>query len=253
MATNFNAYSEYYDLLYQDKDYASEARYVSDHIKRLLPGAVRVLELGCGTGNHARYLCRMGYEVTGIERSAGMLELAASKQIQNFTPLLADITDFKSDLRYDAAVCLFHSLCYLTTNDALLACFKNVWRHLQPGGVFAFDLWYAPAVIHNLPSARIKRRENDQVEIVRLAETQMLVNKNMAEVNYEIIIKNKSNGRYNTLKEQHPMRYFSIPEIEMLAVQTGFTCVLAREFMGTGEPTINSWNILMLLQKEIDA
>ena len=49
----FDAYARYYDLLYCDKDYAAEAGYVANHIRKLLPHTTHILELGCGTGAHA--------------------------------------------------------------------------------------------------------------------------------------------------------------------------------------------------------
>ena len=75
----FAAYSRYYDLLYRDKDYAGEARYVADLMKKHAPGAKSVIEIGCGTGGHARELATLGFRVHGVDRSAGMLEAADEK------------------------------------------------------------------------------------------------------------------------------------------------------------------------------
>ena len=44
----FDAYSSYYDLLYQDKDYAAEAAYVLSAIRAHKPDAEQVLELPLG-------------------------------------------------------------------------------------------------------------------------------------------------------------------------------------------------------------
>ena len=61
---NFKAYSKYYDLLYTGKDYSAEATYIDTLIKRHAHAAQHILELGCGTGAHAEYLARMGYQNT---------------------------------------------------------------------------------------------------------------------------------------------------------------------------------------------
>ena len=69
------AYASAYDQLYVEKNYASEC----DMIEALLElGGVRrkkgkLLDLGCGTGNHAIPLARRGYEVTGVDLSEDML------------------------------------------------------------------------------------------------------------------------------------------------------------------------------------
>ena len=76
MTEVFDAYARYYDLLYRDKNYKEEAEYVSEYINNLAPKASSILELGCGTGNHAEYFARNGYQVHGIDMSTIMLERA---------------------------------------------------------------------------------------------------------------------------------------------------------------------------------
>jgi len=247
--SNFKLYSAYYDLLYQDKDYQSEAAYVHHHLKQLLPEAKELLELGSGTGNHARYLCEYNYNITGVERSEEMIELAKRKAIKCFHPVLLDIRNFELDHQYDAAISLFHSMCYLTTNDQLLASFNNVSKHLKAGGIFAFDFWYGPAVLHHLPVPRTKHQQNELIEVVRHGETTMDIGNNIAEVNYQIAVKDKSNGSYNTIEEKHPMRYFSIPEIALIANETGFNVIGFEEFLTGNQPTLESWNVFAILQK----
>ena len=73
-------YAEAYDLLYRDKDYSEETRLIDRVVKSYTNGPVRrVLDLGCGTGNHVLPLVQLGYEVVGVDRSAGMLEAARKK------------------------------------------------------------------------------------------------------------------------------------------------------------------------------
>ena len=76
MTEIFNAYAEYYDLLYSNKDYSSEAQYIDSLIKKTSSKANSILELGCGTGAHAEYLARMGYTVHGVDVSPAMISKA---------------------------------------------------------------------------------------------------------------------------------------------------------------------------------
>ena len=73
MSIPFGLYGRYYDLLYQDKDYAAEADYVDRLIRRFVEPAQHALELGCGTGRHAVGLAERGLSVTGVERSNQMM------------------------------------------------------------------------------------------------------------------------------------------------------------------------------------
>jgi len=68
-STVFSDYARYYDLLYHDKDYASDAEYVAGLIHKFHPAASSILELGSGTGKHALLLARKGFEVHGVELS----------------------------------------------------------------------------------------------------------------------------------------------------------------------------------------
>ena len=62
----FNHYARYYDLLYRDKDYAGEARFVHDQFAQHGLAAGRLLELGCGTGRHAVEFAKLGWIVSGF-------------------------------------------------------------------------------------------------------------------------------------------------------------------------------------------
>jgi hypothetical protein len=53
--SNFNAYSKYYDLIYNNKNYIFEVDYVISLFKKYGNSINNVLELGSGTGNHANY------------------------------------------------------------------------------------------------------------------------------------------------------------------------------------------------------
>ncbi|WP_341999478.1 hypothetical protein [Chlorogloeopsis sp. ULAP02] len=63
----FGNYARYYDLLYRDKDYVGEALFIRRLIQNHAPEAQDILELGCGTGNHAVLLAKEGYKVHGVE------------------------------------------------------------------------------------------------------------------------------------------------------------------------------------------
>ncbi|MEO9033275.1 MAG: class I SAM-dependent methyltransferase [Ginsengibacter sp.] len=251
MTENFNNnYSRYYDLLYKDKDYKAEADYVIQLIRTLYTNAKDILELGSGTGNHAHLLCKEDFKVTGLERSADMVSLAKEKAIDGFTQLVADITNFELHQKFDVAISLFHVLSYLNTNDSLIACFNTVNKHLKPKGIFIFDVWYSPAVYFQKPETRVKKMEDDVFNITRLAQPEMHDHKNVVDVNYEISIQNKATQVTEIYKEKHPMRHFSIPEIELLATHTNFNLIKAEEFLSAKQPGNDTWGICFVLQKK---
>ena len=188
-------------------------------------------------------------KLTGIERSVEMVDLAKTKKINGFNPIIGDITSFKLPDQFDVVVSLFHVISYLTKNESLIACFKSAYKQLKPNGIFVFDVWYSPAVYYLKPETRIKRLENEEIAIVRLAEPTIETSKNMVAVNYEVLIKDKTTNIVETFKEEHLMRHFSIPEIKMLAEFTGFEVVVSEEFLSEKLPSETTWGICFILKK----
>lgn len=246
MENNFNLYSKYYDLLYLNKDYEAEANYISDCIKSFSPNAKTILEFGSGTGIHGLILQKKGYEIYGLERSKQMVEEA--KHLE-FPCEEADITNFELDRKFDAVISLFHVLSYVNDNASLEKVFRNASKCLNLGGLFIFDIWYSPAVYHQKPETRIKKVENEEICVIRMAESGTQVNKNIVDVNYSILVKNKSSDKWIEFNEKHPMRHFSIPEIDLLATFTGFEILRTEEFLTGNEPSENTWGVNFILKK----
>ena len=248
MSQVFDAYARYYDLLYRDKDYAGEAEYVAAHIRKQVPQAGRILELGCGTGAHAEHLARMGYIVHGVDMSEAMLARAEARKAGLPPELAARLSFGRGDVRtvrtgatYDAVISLFHVMSYQTSNDDLQAAFATAKAHLSPGGLFLFDCWYGPAVLTDPPVVRVKRLEDDEIEVLRIAEPVMHYNENVVDVNYQVMITEKETGRLEKIREVHRMRYLFMPEIDMQARMIDMKQVFALEWMGKKEPGAQSW------------
>jgi SAM-dependent methyltransferase len=245
--TVFKAYSRYYDLLYRDKDYAAEAEYVRNLLRRQGVESGDLLEFGSGTGKHGRLLAQQGYNVHGIESSAEMV--AAAQLTPGFTCQQGDILTIRMDRTYSAVLSLFHVISYQTTNKQLEAVFVTAAAHLKPGSLFVFDFWYNPTVCAQKPAVRVKRMSDDQVEITRIAEPVIHANENRVDVHYTIFARELRTGVVHTLQEVHPMRYFSLPEIDLLADTHGFDRIGAEEFSTGKIPSEDTWGVCVILQK----
>ena len=144
----FSASADLYDIIYSGfKNYPEETGKVAGLIRRVHPGARTVLDIACGTGEHARLLSQdHGFAVDGIDLDSGLLAIAARKNpAGNFDR--ADMISFDLGTRYDVVTCLFSSIGYAGTSENLrsaLACFR---RHLAPGGVAIVEPWFPPGVL----------------------------------------------------------------------------------------------------------
>jgi SAM-dependent methyltransferase len=246
----FGPYAQYYDLLYRDKDYRGEAAFVHRLLQSRKPETRTVLDLGCGTGAHAEALAALGVSVHGVDRSDGMLA-AAERRRAAAEPALAERMTFSAgDVRtvrlarsFDAVVALFHVASYQVGNDGLRALFETAREHLVPGGLFVFDAWYGPAVLTDPPVVRVKRMEDDRIQVTRVAEPVLHANRNVVDVNYQVLIRNRATGAVDELAERHEMRYLFLPEVDMLFDEFGFTRVACGQWMTEREAGTHSWNV----------
>jgi SAM-dependent methyltransferase len=254
--TVFGAYSRYYNLLYKDKNYGEEAAYVHGLIQKYAPATKSVLDLGCGTGRHDFELAKAGYAITGVDISEEMLAIAHSNLTTlndssaylNFTR--GDIRSVRLDKIFDVVLSLFHVVSYQVSNEDLQSVFAAAKAHLKPGGLFIFDCWYGPAVLTDPPAVRIKRLQDDEILLVRIAEPVTHYNENVVDVNYEVIITDKATGTMEQLRETHRMRYLFRPEVEGLIAQHGFVLLSSLEWMTDQEPTMKSWNVCFVCKSQ---
>lgn len=243
----FRRYAEYYNLLYKDKNYAEEAGYVHQLIQKNRPAAATVLNLGCGTGKHDFELATYGYQLTGVDLSEDMLQIA-NERLESQTIPMGSLSFINGDIRnvrlgskFDAVISLFHVMSYQNSNADLIAAFATVRAHLNDDGVFVFDCWYGPAVLTDPPVTRVKRLENDMVKVLRIAEPIMHPNENIVDVNYQVFITDKTTGEMEEVFEIHRMRYLFVPELEYLLSEAGFTLMSMHEWMSEKAPSLSSW------------
>lgn len=246
----FGQYARYYDLLYGDKDYAAETRYVAELITRHCPNASTVLDLGCGTGKHAVELAKLGFSVHGVDISEPMLKLARQRSAgsgiatERIAWSLGDVRSFRVPRQFDIVLAMFHVASYQATAEDLSRLFETAHAHLRPGGVFAFDFWYGPAVVAMRPSERVKRVENDEYRLMRLAQPEVDANAGYVDVHYTLVARDKTRGETEVVEETHRMRYLFIPETERLLTKAGFFVAQFGEWLSAAEPSASTWSVV---------
>ncbi len=160
---SFGPVTPYYDALMAAVPY----RLWIDYLERLWtlhgqhPRAI--LDLACGTGTVARLLAQRGYELTGVDLSEGMLEVARRKAEEERLPIAFHAQDAAElDLgtqRFDSVVCLFDSLNYLLEPPRLQAALERICAHLNPGGTFIFDVNTEYALAQGMFNQSCTRRD----------------------------------------------------------------------------------------------
>ncbi len=252
-------YAAWYDYLYADKDYAAECQLIEEAFRRLSPFPVRrVLDAGCGTGNHAWRLAQRGYQVVGVDLSRPMLHYAMRKKATFVLPegaspplfVWGDMKKFHLHLDFDAAVAMFAVLGYQSEDQDVVSFLRSVSRHLKKGGLFLADMWYGPAVETLRPETREKIINTEEARVVRQARAELLPEKHLCLVHYRLIIQRKNQIAPEEFKETHVMRYFFPEEIENFLTKAGLQLARLSAFAELDQPPgPSTWNILMVAQK----
>lgn len=244
----FADYSRYYDLLYRDKNYVGESKYVAGLIRRHMPEAKTVMEMGCGTGLHAATMARLGFDIVGVDMSEGMLESAETRRAALDEDIAARLRFVHGDARsvrlgqkFDVVVSLFHVMSYQTTNEDLAAAFDTAREHVRNGGIFLFDCWYGPAVLRQWPTETEKHLKDDLIDVTRKAEPEVYPNENVVDVHYTVHVTDKLSGDTETLRETHRMRYLFTPEVEAALSRAGMELIDSKGWMTDEAPGFGTW------------
>ncbi len=238
----FKEYASFYDALYKDKDYMAEAKDVDRLLKKWGGDIHNIIVYGCGTGKHDRCLKELGYELYGIDMSSDMVKEAVAAN-SGIGYEVADIREYSPKQKYDAVISLFHVMSYQNTNEDIKKAFRSARKALDKGGLFLFDVWNGPGVLTDPPALRVKKVETENYDVTRIARPNMHPNTNIVDVNYEMIVTEKSTKLTSEINESHHMRYFFRPEIEEYLAAEGFELLDSVDCRRMDEPDLESWTV----------
>ncbi len=132
-----------YDRLTNDVDYASTVEFYNAILRREGLHPRTAVDLACGTGSVAVLLARQGLRVTGVDLSEQMLTAAMDKAMEMDDPPLfvcQSLQRLRLPRGVDLAVCALDSLDYITDPDDCAEAIRRVYKALNPGGIFIFDV-----------------------------------------------------------------------------------------------------------------
>ncbi len=187
-----------YDLIYGFKDYAAEAAKIREILEQEGVVARELLDVACGTAEHARWLVehstggesraapagrpdlgnpptRPGtppagsasiLRVDGLDLEPLFLEIARAKVPSGrFVP--GDMADFDLGRQYDAVLCLFSAIGYLREDARLVSALRCFGRHLRPNGVALVEPWFTPEE-WRVGAIHMQTAETSEIKVCRM-------------------------------------------------------------------------------------
>ena len=139
----YHALADSYDRLTNDVDYRATVDFYFDILAREGLNPKTAVDLACGTGSVAMLLAEKGLAVTAVDLSAEMLTVASQKAQELEHPpvfVCQPLQELRLPRGVDLAVCALDSLDYITDPADCAEAIRRVYKVLNPGGIFIFDV-----------------------------------------------------------------------------------------------------------------
>jgi SAM-dependent methyltransferase len=213
----FSASAELYDLIYAGfKDYPAETAQLAALIRAAHPAARRVLDVACGTAEHARLLSEQyGFVVDGLDLDPAFVRIARRK-LPAATVYEADMSAFAVPGRYDVILCLFSSIGYLKTLDNVRRALERFRAHLAGGGIVIVEPWFVPGAL-TPGRVTVNTAEGEGVTVCRMSHCE--VDGCLSRLRFEYLIGRPSG--IERASEVHELGLFTVEEMQDCFRQAG--------------------------------
>lgn len=229
---SYRVLAQYYDAAYASKADLLDVPFYVELAERT---GGPVLEIGCGTGRVLLEIAARGIEIEGLDFSQDQLQVLQGK-LRTLAPEAwdrirlhrADMRDFALDRRFRLITAPFRPLQHLYTVADQIAAFRAVRRHLLPGGIFAFDLFYPNyRALDENPGEERPDLEWLDPEVPGRTIRRFFVREKVDKLNQVFMghfIFRIFDGENLVKEEREPlqMSYYTYPQLLLLFEQTGF-------------------------------
>lgn len=136
----YKRFSYYYDEVVERLDYRTWFNFIMPYLHY----NDKVLDLACGTGTLCMMLKLKEFNVSGLDLSKEIIEIAKEKAKVNHLHIPyynEDMTNFHLDEKFNCITCFFDSINFLPKKEDVLNLMKCVYEHLEDGGYFICDIF----------------------------------------------------------------------------------------------------------------
>jgi len=240
-------FSAVYDKL-QDIDYDSFAEYYKKVFEKFKKSPELVLDLGCGTGSITVKMSQMGYDMTGIDLSCEMLNVArekAEKPGQDILFLNQHMTEFELYGTVDAIISSLDSVNYITEDGGVEQMLKLCNNYLNPGGLLIFDI-NSEYKLKNILGNNTFVYDEDGAYCV----WHNFYDENERICDFELTVFEKKDGVYRRFDEYQSERAYSVSEIKSFAEKSKLEILGIYNGLSFEKPTEDAERLVFVMQKK---
>ena len=189
------------------------------------------LDVGCGGGWFTRAFAKHGYQMTGLDKSAEMLNFAQERALKEGARgeyLLGDITAFKSPKKFSFVTAINDCVNYIPKTK-LNSAIKSVYNALEKNGVFLFDISSERKFLDKIANT-VSVDDRDDVTYMSFNKAE----EDGATMEVTLFVK-QADGLYERLDEVHRQYRYTKAEILSALEKAGFTVLEAEGFLGEDE------------------
>lgn len=210
-----------YDRLMQDVPYDRWVENLEELFRRFGIAGKRVLDLGCGTGNVAIPLAKKGYQVTALDLSPEMLDLAEHKAREagvKITFTCQDMRELDIPGEIDLVISMCDSMNYLLTAGELQQVLAKAAGVLRDGGWLVFDLNSAYKIERIFGDNTYTLLDED---VAYIWENDYDPPERICNMQLTFFVQ-KANGLYERFAEHHRERAYTVDEVHQALKAAGF-------------------------------
>ena len=216
--TNHDAIASIYDLKSPLERHDRVLECMDQLILKNIPEGAHIFDLGCGTGQVAQRLLKRGYQVTGLDSSEEMLNIAR-ENAPDAEFILDDARFFKLTPAFHAVISTDVVLNYVLSTEELYNALQNVYNALLENGIFAFELFLEELCESNWKnneSGGGVKDDNVWVDIWSYDPNIKIGRKDTTR--FELV-----NGTWQRLDRSFFLKLYSATEVKMALEKIGFT------------------------------
>lgn len=230
----YTKFAYVYDEMMRNVDYARWADYIDRLFAFYNFRPKRVLDIACGTGSATILLAEKGYMMSGIDIALEMLLRArekAKKRGLHINLWQQDMRQLTVARPFDAVICLYDSINYMTTEGEMKDVFVRVSSALIPQGMFIFDVTTEYNILRHFHRQTFAENHDSFSYIWKNV---YLHGENICRTVLTFFL--KDDDHYQRYEELHIQKIYSVDQIKELLEQTGYKLLSSFDAF-----TFNKW------------